>query len=88
MLYLLHSFTFSIFPDMDVSICPLTGKSHCKSGVWIKYPYPSVKLFYPDGCGLFQGNPAPIHRAGEHTEWLYIGHAGTCLVPLVPMKGN
>lgn len=30
-----------------------------------------MKHFYPDGTGLFQDDPAPIHRAEELTECFY-----------------
>lgn len=30
---------------------------------------PTMKQFYPDGSGLFQGIYAPIYRARGVTEW-------------------
>lgn len=35
-----------------------------------KLLYPMMTHFYPDGCGLFQTDSAPIHRVPGLSEWL------------------
>lgn len=77
------------FPDMDAT---LQGQAKFTNHVH-NYLF---CIFYGNLSILIgvvsHGNPTPIHKAGRLTEWLhvyfYICHAGTCLDPSDPVKGN